>query len=38
MSAPTSELQVPGPRGAAVGHGIGAVLFRTVWRGRRYGA
>ncbi len=28
---------VPGPRGARAGHGIGAVLFRTVWRGRCYG-
>jgi 1-acyl-sn-glycerol-3-phosphate acyltransferase len=29
--------EAPGPRGAKVGHGIGAVLFRTVWRGRAYG-
>jgi 1-acyl-sn-glycerol-3-phosphate acyltransferase len=28
----------PSARGAAVGHGIGAVLFRTVWRGRSYGS
>src|SRR6185312_14864006 len=27
----------PGPRGAAVGHGIGAVVFRTIYRGRSYG-
>jgi 1-acyl-sn-glycerol-3-phosphate acyltransferase len=28
----------PSERGAGVGHGIGAVLFRTVWRGRSYGS
>jgi 1-acyl-sn-glycerol-3-phosphate acyltransferase len=27
----------PGPTGAAVGHAIGAVVFRTVYRGRAYG-
>lgn len=27
----------PSTRGAAVGRRIGAVLFRTVWRGRQYG-
>ena len=26
------------PIRASVGHGIGAVLFRTAWRGQRYGA
>ncbi len=30
--------EAPGPRGALVGHGIGAVLFRTAWRGRSYGS
>jgi 1-acyl-sn-glycerol-3-phosphate acyltransferase len=38
MSPANGELEVPGPRGAKVGHGIGAVLFRTVWRGRSYGS
>lgn len=28
----------PGPHGAAFGHALGAVLFRTVYRGRSYGA
>lgn len=27
----------PGPRGAAWGHALGAVVFRTVYRGRAYG-
>ena len=30
--------EAPGAKGALVGHGIGAVLFRTVWRGRSYGS
>lgn len=33
-----SEQIDPSERGASVGHKIGAVLFRTVWRGRSYGA
>jgi 1-acyl-sn-glycerol-3-phosphate acyltransferase len=34
----TTDRPSPGPRGAKVGHGIGAVLFRTVWRGRSVGS
>jgi 1-acyl-sn-glycerol-3-phosphate acyltransferase len=33
-----SAVETPAAIRARVGHGIGAVLFRTVWRGQRYGA
>jgi 1-acyl-sn-glycerol-3-phosphate acyltransferase len=32
-----SAVETPAAVRARVGHGIGAVLFRTAWRGRRYG-